>query len=224
MIMILSESFSDPTRVPGITLSEDPMPNIRALKNTTTSGLMLSPGYGGGTANIEYQALTGWDLALFDNSMQVPYQQLVPHQKVTETFNQLWNDRYGASGSIAFHPYYKNMYLRDIDYKKFGFSHFYTLDSNPPITHHDGLDNSPYASDAEAYQNVVDELQNSNHPQFIQLATMQNHPPYSDWYSDNQFKDADTTNLPADEKNRSRYIHQGRQHYRSSNHRFPQPA
>lgn len=194
MIMILSESFSDPTRVPGITLSEDPMPNIRALKNTTTSGLMLSPGYGGGTANIEYQALTGWDLALFDNSMQVPYQQLVPHQKVTETFNQLWNDRYGASGSIAFHPYYKNMYLRDIDYKKFGFSHFYTLDSNPPITHHDGLDNSPYASDAEAYQNVVDELQNSNHPQFIQLATMQNHPPYSDWYSDNQFKDADTTN------------------------------
>ena len=200
MIMILSESFSDPTRVPGITLSEDPMPVIRALKNTTTSGLMLSPGYGGGTANIEYQALTGWDLALFDNSMQVPYQQLVPHQKVTETFNQLWNDRYGASGSIAFHPYYKNMYLRDIDYKKFGFSHFYTLDSNPPITHHDGLDNSPYASDAEAYQNVVDELQNSNHPQFIQLATMQNHPPYSDWYSDNQFKDADTTNLPADEK------------------------
>ena len=200
MIMILSESFSDPTRVPGITLSEDPMPNIRALKNTTTSGLMLSPGYGGGTANIEYQALTGWDLALFDNSMQVPYQQLVPHQKVTETFNQLWNDRYGASGSIAFHPYYKNMYLRDIDYKKFGFSHFYMLDSNPPITHHDGLDNSPYASDAEAYQNVVDELQNSNHPQFIQLATMQNHPPYSDWYSDNQFKDADTTNLPADEK------------------------
>lgn len=200
MIMILSESFSDPTRVPGITLSEDPMPIIRALKNTTTSGLMLSPGYGGGTANIEYQALTGWDLALFDNSMQVPYQQLVPHQKVTETFNQLWNDRYGASGSIAFHPYYKNMYLRDIDYKKFGFSHFYTLDSNPPITHHDGLDNSPYASDAEAYQNVVDELQNSNHPQFIQLATMQNHPPYSDWYSDNQFKDADTTNLPADEK------------------------
>lgn len=208
MIMILSESFSDPTRVPGITLSEDPMPDIRALKNTTTSGLMLSPGYGGGTANIEYQALTGWDLALFDNSMQVPYQQLVPHQKVTETFNQLWNDRYGASGSIAFHPYYKNMYLRDIDYKKFGFSHFYTLDSNPPITHHDGLDNSPYASDAEAYQNVVDELQNSNHPQFIQLATMQNHPPYSDWYSDNQFKDADTTNLPADEKQES--IHTSR--------------
>ena len=32
VIMILSESFSDPTRVPGIALAEDPMPNIRALK------------------------------------------------------------------------------------------------------------------------------------------------------------------------------------------------
>ncbi|GDZ15242.1 hypothetical protein MCC01954_17090 [Bifidobacteriaceae bacterium MCC01954] len=31
--MILSESFSDPTRVPGVELTEDPMPNIRAIKN-----------------------------------------------------------------------------------------------------------------------------------------------------------------------------------------------
>lgn len=74
VIMILSESFSDPTRVPGIALAEDPMPNIRALKETTTSGLMLSPGFGGGTANIEYQSLTGLDLALFDDSMQSMYQ------------------------------------------------------------------------------------------------------------------------------------------------------
>ena len=40
VIMILSESFSDPTRVPGISFSEDPMPAIRSVKNTTTSGLM----------------------------------------------------------------------------------------------------------------------------------------------------------------------------------------
>lgn len=59
VIMVLSETFSDPTRVPGVSFAEDPMPNIRQIKSETTSGLMLSPGYGGGTANIEYQALTG---------------------------------------------------------------------------------------------------------------------------------------------------------------------
>ena len=78
VITILSESFSDPTRVPGITMTDDPMPNIRALKQTTTSGLMLSPGFGGGTANIEYQVLTGLDLALFDDSMQSMYQEAGP--------------------------------------------------------------------------------------------------------------------------------------------------
>ena len=42
VIMILSETFSDPTRVPGVSFSLDPIPNIRNIKNTTTSGLMLS--------------------------------------------------------------------------------------------------------------------------------------------------------------------------------------
>ncbi|MFR6607257.1 MAG: hypothetical protein ACLURK_07440 [Bifidobacterium sp.] len=43
VIMVLSETFSDPTRVPGVSFAEDPMPNIRQIKRETTSGLMLSP-------------------------------------------------------------------------------------------------------------------------------------------------------------------------------------
>lgn len=199
VIMILSESFSDPTRVPGIAFGEDPMPNIRALKETTTSGLMLSPGYGGGTANIEYQALTGLNLANFDDSMMYPYQQLVLHQESPFTFNQLWKDRYGDSGSIAFHPYYKNMYLRDVDYKKFGFDYLRTLDSDPEIAHHDRIDNSPYTGDASAYQNILDAI-DPEHPQFIQMVTMQNHTPYNDWYANNQFKESDMSGLGETER------------------------
>lgn len=193
VITILSESFSDPTRVPEITMTEDPMPNIRALKQTTTSGLMLSPGFGGGTANIEYQVLTGLDLALFDDSMQSMYQELVPHQKNPFAWNQIWNTEYGKSGSVAFHPYYKNMYLRDSNYKKFGFGKFYTLDSKPAITHQDRIDNSPYVSDAASYQNIIDQVNKEKHPQFLQLVTMQNHMTYDNWYSNNQFDWADTT-------------------------------
>ena len=193
VIMILSESFSDPTRVPGIALAEDPMPNIRALKETTTSGLMLSPGFGGGTANIEYQSLTGLDLALFDDSMQSMYQELVPHQKNPFAWNQIWNAEYGKSGSVAFHSYYKNMYLRDVNYKKFGFNKFYTLDSKPAITHQDRTDNSPYVNDAASYQNIIDQLNKEEHPQFLQLVTMQNHMTYDNWYFNNQFNQANVT-------------------------------
>lgn len=78
VIMVLSETFSDPTRVPGVSFSEDPMPNIRHVKAQTTSGLMLSPGYGGGTANIEYQALSGLSMANYSSTLSIAYQQLVP--------------------------------------------------------------------------------------------------------------------------------------------------
>ena len=115
VIMILSETFSDPTRVPGVSFTLDPIPNIRNVKNTTTSGLMLSPGYGGGTANIEYQALTGLNLANFNDSLIVPYQQLVPNQNNPYSFNQIWMEKYGKNASTAVHPFQQSMYLRNIN-------------------------------------------------------------------------------------------------------------
>ena len=196
VILILSESFSDPTRVPGVTFSIDPMPNIRGIKSTTTSGLMLSPGYGGGTANIEYQALTGLNLANFNDSLIVPYQQLVPKQNNPYSFNQIWMEKYGKKASTAVHTFQQSMYLRNTDYKKFGFSHFYTLDSKVPLKHTNHIDRSPYVSDSEAYQNILDLLdkqKNLQSTQFLQLVTMQNHMPYGNYYDNNEFVSANTS-------------------------------
>ena len=193
VIMILSETFSDPTRVPGVSFSLDPIPNIRNIKNTTTSGLMLSPGYGGGTANIEYQALTGLNLANFNDSLIVPYQQLVPNQNDPYSFNQIWMKKYGKNASTAVHPFQQSMYLRNINYRKFGFSYLYTLDSKIPLEHTGCIDRSPYVSDSEAYQSILDLLdrqQDSKSSQFLQLVTMQNHMPYGDYYDNNEFSDA----------------------------------
>ncbi|MBM6691911.1 LTA synthase family protein [Bifidobacterium pullorum subsp. saeculare] len=200
VVMILSESFSDPTRIPNVTFSVDPMPNIRAIKDATTSGLMLSPGYGGGTANIEYQALTGLNMANFDESMLSVYQQLVPTQEEPYSFNRIWSEQYGESGSVAFHPYYKNMYLRDHNYDRFGFSELLTLDSDPAIEHQDHIDASPYVSDAASYANVLDAINSQDHPQFIQLVTMQNHSGYGDYYATNEFREADLSPLDDDER------------------------
>lgn len=193
VIMILSETFSDPTRVPGVSFSLDPIPNIRNIKNTTTSGLMLSPGYGGGTANIEYQALTGLNLANFNDSLIVPYQQLVPNQNDPYSFNQIWMKKYGKNASTAVHPFQQSMYLRNINYRKFGFSCLCTLDSKIPLKHTGCIDRSPYVSDSEAYQSILDLLdrqQDSKSSQFLQLVTMQNHMPYGDYYDNNEFSDA----------------------------------
>ena len=120
---------------------------------STTSGLALSPGYGGGTANIEFQQVTGLSMTNFAPSLATPYQQLIPNRPTFFSFNQMWNAACDGSTdcSVAFHPYYQNMYLRGANYTKFGFSHFHALNSKPQITHRESTSNSKYTSDEQAY-------------------------------------------------------------------------
>lgn len=201
VIMVLSETFSDPTRVPGVSFSEDPMPNIRHVKAQTTSGLMLSPGYGGGTANIEYQALSGLSMANYSSTLSIAYQQLVPSLKWAPTLNQAWDKANGKGSSIAFHAYNRNMYFRDLNYKKFGFSKFYATDGTPQLKGLRPLGSAWYASDGSFYSEVLKKISSSDQKKFYQVVTMQNHMPYEDFYPDNQFKDEDTSsNLQDDEK------------------------
>ena len=193
VIYVLSESFSDPSRVPGLKVNKDSMPKIREIKQNTTSGLMLSSGYGGGTANLEYMGLSGLSMANFDSSLTSPYQQLVPSEHWTPTINQMW----GASkNSIGLHPYESSMYSRATNYKKFGFSHFYTLTGPDVISHQDKLDDSPYVSDEATYKSTLEQVKKTKSNQFLQVITMQNHMPYHDWYKHNDFKASSTTGKP----------------------------
>lgn len=193
VIYVLSESFSDPSRVPGLKVNKDSIPNIRKIKQNTTSGLMLSSGYGGGTANLEYMGLSGLSMANFDSSLTSPYQQLVPSEHWTPTINQMW----GASkNSIGLHPYESSMYSRATNYKKFGFSHFCTLTGPDVISHQDKIDDSPYVSDEATYQSTLEEVRKTKSNQFLQVITMQNHMPYHDWYKHNDFKASSTTGKP----------------------------
>lgn len=185
VVYVLSESFSDPSRVPGLQLNKNPMPFISGLKQRTDSGLMLSSGYGGGTANLEYMSLTGLSMVNFNASLTSPYQQLVPNAQWTPTINQYWGD---ASRSVAFHPYEPSMYLRSTNYKKFGFGKFYALQGPDVIAHRDMLDKSPYVSDASAYKSAFEKIANVNGSRFVQIVTMQNHMPYRNWYAHNDFK------------------------------------
>ena len=66
------------------------------------------------------------NLANFNDSLIVPYQQLVPNQSDPYSFNQIWTQKYGESATTAVHPFQQSMYLRNIDYKKFKFSYLVT--------------------------------------------------------------------------------------------------
>ena len=193
VVYVLSESFSDPSRVPGLKTNKDSMPNIRRIKAGTTSGLMLSSGYGGGTANLEYMGLSGLSMANFESSLSSPYQQLVPSQHWTPTINQLWG---APVNSLGYHPYESSMYSRATNYKKFGFSHFYTLTGPDVIKYQDKIDESPYVSDKSSYDSALEGIKSGKTNKFIQIITMQNHMPYHEWYENNDYTAESTTGTP----------------------------
>ena len=193
VVYVLSESFSDPSRVPGLKTTKDSMPNIRKIKAGTTSGLMLSSGYGGGTANLEYMGLSGLSMANFESSLSSPYQQLVPSQHWTPTINQLWG---APVNSLGYHPYESSMYSRATNYKKFGFSHFYTLTGPDVIKYQDKIDESPYVSDKSSYDSALEGIKSGKTNKFIQIITMQNHMPYHEWYENNDYTAESTTGTP----------------------------
>ena len=193
VVYVLSESFSDPSRVPGLKTNKDSMPNIRKIKAGTTSGLMLSSGYGGGTANLEYMGLSGLSMANFESSLSSPYQQLVPSQHWTPTINQLWG---APVNSLGYHPYESSMYSRATNYKKFGFSHFYTLTGPVVIKYQDKIDESPYVSDKSSYDSALEGIKSGKTNKFIQIITMQNHMPYHEWYENNDYTAESTTGTP----------------------------
>lgn len=187
IIFNLSEAFANPQRVPGIRLNTNPIPNIDKIQKNTTSGLMMSSGYGGGTANMEYMTLTGLATCNFAPTMSSPYTQLVPRQKYIPTFNQEF------PYSVGIHPYTGEFYNRISNYKKFGFNKFaYLNNKKAPITNLHKIDKNTYQSDKTAYINLLNQLHKYNKPQFINLITMQNHYPYNNLYKSHQFKATST--------------------------------
>lgn len=177
IIYVMSESFSDPSRLSGVEITGDPLADYYAVADQTYSGQMLSQNYGGGTANIEFEALTGFSMGLFNAQLTTPYTMLVPKMnQLPSIVSTLKDQNYHTT---AIHPYNTSMYKRKDVYEVLGFDEFI---SENTMTYTDTIEDNPYISDASAYQEVMDLLKEDDTPQFIHLVTMQTHMPYDGKY------------------------------------------
>lgn len=175
IIYILNESLTNPGRTVDkypIKNNQNPMPYISNILDNPgedeASGYMVSPGFGGGTADIEFEANTGFSNYFLNNT---PYQDILPQKN---TFPSVMNylSRYGYN-SDAYHPYSGQMYRRNEAYPALGISKF---DSESKLKGLKKASFSNYYSDASAYPNFYKQ-QNKN-KQFSLMITMQNHMPY----------------------------------------------
>lgn len=174
LVFVLSESFANPNYVPGVKLKNNPIPYITSLEKSYTGGKMISSGYGGGTANMEYMALTGFAMCNFSPTLATPYSQLVTslksHPSIVDNFKY----------AVAIHPYDGAFYNRINVYKKFGFNKFFYLGSRKyPIRHQHTLRMNHLMTDETSYENTLDQLRTQRTSGiFVNLVTMQNHFPY----------------------------------------------
>ena len=171
VVYVLSESFSDPERLSGISITTTPIPNIRDIKSRTTSGLMQSDGYGGGTANMEFQTISGLPYYNLSPSISVLYTEIVPRMNVFPAIS----DQFESKNRIAIHLAAPTNYSRDIIYKTLGYDKFISLGTSGLSVYRQGEN----YSDASSYQLVLDNLKKEQN-QFFSVITMQNHAPWSE--------------------------------------------
>lgn len=194
IVFILSESFTDPNDVlESITPSKDPIPYIHSIMESNTSGRILVSEYGGGTANMEFDLLTGFSTSMFTG---IPFQDVVPKNQDFPSFIKVL-EKFGYEAT-AIHPYDGNMYKRSSVYPNLGIDNFIDIRS---ITHDSKIDNSTFVSDESAYDEVLDVLKENDNNQVVQLVTMQNHQPYSTTvYDDNITVTSDKVSQAAKDK------------------------
>lgn len=181
IIFLMSEAFWDPTQIEELNFSEDPIPNIHSYMENYTSGHILTPMFGGGTANVEFEALTGFSMN-FIKAGAVPYQSLFDKKSfVPSIVSQLEDDDYNT---LAIHPYNGVFYKRNMVYNSLGFNKFFDMDT---MKHQDPL--GPYISDMGLTKEIIDQIQTSKKPTFIHAVSMQNHFSYvHEKYGENKIK------------------------------------
>ncbi len=120
IICILLESFIDPTDVNFLELSEDPIPNFRALCDNYTSGYLTVPVVGAGTANSEFEVLTGMNLRYFGTG-EYPYKTILKKTNCESVASDLSAIGYGTH---VVHNNGGNFYSRANAFSQFGFDTF----------------------------------------------------------------------------------------------------
>jgi phosphoglycerol transferase MdoB-like AlkP superfamily enzyme len=169
IIFVMSEAFWDPTLMKNVSFNQDPIPFFHSLQKSQTSGTMLSPVYGGGTANTEFEALTGFSTQFLPNG-SIPYAQYV-NRPIEALPTILQKQGYATS---AIHTYDNWFYNRNNVYKDLGFDKFISKEFfNSP------KDNGQYILDTELTKKILEEVKETNKPDFVYAVSMENHGPYS---------------------------------------------
>ena len=120
VICVLLESFCDPEEIKFLKTNKDPIPTFHALEKKYSTGYCKVPVVGAGTANTEFEVLTGMSMDYFGTG-EYPYKTILKKKSCESVAADLSDIGYGTH---VVHNNGGNFYSRANAFSKMGFDTF----------------------------------------------------------------------------------------------------
>ncbi len=120
IICVLLESFCDPDEINFLNVNEDPIPTFHYLEQNYSSGYLTVPVVGAGTANTEFEVLTGMSMQYFGTG-EYPYKTILKQTDCESIASDL--SKIGYATHVV-HNNGGNFYSRANAFTQMGFDTF----------------------------------------------------------------------------------------------------
>lgn len=173
VICVLLESFCDPDEINFLETNKDPVPTFHKLKKKFTSGYLTVPVVGAGTANTEFEILTGMSMKYFGTG-EYPYKTIL---KKTDNCESVASDLATLGyGSHVVHNNGGNFYSRTNAFSKFGFD---TFTCKEMLDIQKLTPNGSWAEDGIMVEETTDSMDlTPDAPDFTYIITVGSHGDY----------------------------------------------
>lgn len=172
IVCVLLESFIDPYDVNFLNLSEDPVPNFHNLESNFSSGYLTVPVVGAGTANTEFEVLTGMSMQYFGTG-EYPYKTILKQTDSESIASDLSDIGYGTH---VVHNNTATFYSRNNAFSMMGFDTF-TSKELMNITQFTPLGSWP-TDDVLVGETVKAMNATENQSDFVYTITVEGHGDY----------------------------------------------
>ena len=174
IILIQLESFINPNWITDITLNKNPVSNFESLSQEFSSGLLAVPALGGGTANTEFEVITGMSTDFFAAG-EFPYNTIASKKPISSLAYSLKSLGYSAN---ALHNHEGKFYTRYKVYKNLGF------DSFTPIECMSSPERTPvgWPKDNVLINEICNIITSTDNPDLIFGVSVQGHGGYPNDY------------------------------------------
>ena len=173
IIFLQLESFFDPELVNYLNISEDPIPYFRKLMKEYSSGYYRVPSVGAGTANTEFESITGMSLHYFGPG-EYPYKSIL---KETTCESAPYVLKQLGYSTHAIHNNEANFYGRRIIFPNLGFDSFTSEEYMPREDEQNPLG---WVKDEVLTEEILKAMKSTEEPDYIYTISVQGHGDYPD--------------------------------------------